>query len=839
VLSSTKTLKLEEKGELVRIKTQEWGECLADITEIMYERMCGLKKVRNAVKQKGIAVGKIREEQVRDCVLTPWEEEYCTDGAGGDGTCDKSCGDGCDSPKYGQAKLTRSELASPGDYGQKCADKEMFAKCGGTKCPIDCTYSPDWSPWGECAAPCNGGTRSHFRTIVRAPEYGGAACQGGEVENENCANIPCNPDCVLHEWKRTGHCTRACGGGIFEERRAVKDKAKGSGSCPGRNSAARYRGVARANGESGDRYDGRHCNMNACVNDEECVAGQDLIIAIDGSGSVGVERFATMREFAKSLVTRYRGIKFGKTRTRIGIMTFGNGEIITDTKDDSKFIQAAIGAKDAGGVKDLGITQELNDVQAAVEKLVPLNGFTNMAQAFMLAKEMFENASPHPDPLASKAVIVITDGVPSLEYESRNAAEALKEEGTRVSIVAVRPPVVGGSADTVIPKEDWDTASKLMNEFTSLPHGANFMAVGSDNLGDQAKRETLAMSVVQATCPRAVSPSLIKEAALARAAVPVRAFQRCPGGVKNLVTMPNDDHFRTDNGWLATNSRFHDGSGVSPQWRMSKQGIKECAEWIRNKNLKYFYTYWSGPTAHYGTGYYTCAYDDRWTANSDSCSIEREEQVQDGETCFGYSRWQVCIPKYKKVSVEINEYQSTTDPTHEYRIVTEDEIEQGAIGGLEGESTANTGNIQLNESGGAKYDLLDMVMGEIEEDRSNETDTHHPDFDEASEAKEHQMNVLFGETQRKEEEEEKRAAEVAARTPEQMEMEMEKKAKAELEKVFIKHWETAGEAEWSKWVQKNGKNPTQKAIKTSVQWLKQVGIVPTIVKKVHHHDPRK
>jgi hypothetical protein len=45
-----------------------------------------------------------------------------------------------------------------------------------------------------------------------------------------------------------------------------------------------------------------------------------------------------------------------------------------------------------------------------VDKLRPLDGFTNMAQAFIKAKEMFESVGPHPTTTAQQSLILITDG---------------------------------------------------------------------------------------------------------------------------------------------------------------------------------------------------------------------------------------------------------------------------------------------------------------------------------------------------------------------------------------------------------------------------------------------
>jgi Mg-chelatase subunit ChlD len=102
---------------------------------------------------------------------------------------------------------------------------------------------------------------------------------------------------------------------------------------------------------------------------------------------------------------------------RVGIIIFGNGSIIDPGEGRPKSILSADEAKDPDDdTKLLGITNNMEKLRKAVDELRPSQGFTNMAQAFIKAKNMFEGVQPHPTATAQQTLIVITDGLPSFKY---------------------------------------------------------------------------------------------------------------------------------------------------------------------------------------------------------------------------------------------------------------------------------------------------------------------------------------------------------------------------------------------------------------------------------------
>ena len=76
---------------------------------------------------------------------------------------------------------------------------------------------------------------------------------------------------------------------------------------------------------SPDRYNERACNTEECIGDEICIAKQDLVIAIDGSGSLRTTGFDIISDFAAELVDRYKSKYFDNAAMKIGVVLFGNG----------------------------------------------------------------------------------------------------------------------------------------------------------------------------------------------------------------------------------------------------------------------------------------------------------------------------------------------------------------------------------------------------------------------------------------------------------------------------------------------------------------------------------
>jgi hypothetical protein len=277
-------LKSKELGDLQeRLATTE-GECKENI-ETFKSEMCALAKIRGEL----FRMSEIREG-IADCVVDEWVY----------GECSKEC-------EGGIQFLTRDVLsaATAGrlNAGAKCPPRELNMSCNVKKCPINCDVG-EWSEWSRCSVNCSGGIRERVRSIKQHARYGGDAC-GPASDTEPCNTRDCDKECQLSPWSLLSsmRCTRACGGGLKWSVRNVAEPAIGQGSCP--------------NEYSYDRFRTSTCNTWSC--DEKllkrpyyfsdtllCNSIIDIVILLDGSGSLGTSGWEATKKMGQMLVEAFQ-----------------------------------------------------------------------------------------------------------------------------------------------------------------------------------------------------------------------------------------------------------------------------------------------------------------------------------------------------------------------------------------------------------------------------------------------------------------------------------------------------------------------------------------------------
>ena len=96
----------------------------------------------------------------------------------------------------------------------------------------------------------------------------------------------------------------ACSGGITERVKKVVIPIRGQGKCPKTSSP--------------DRFEDQKCNKQPCVGDEICIAKQDLVLAVDASGSLREKGCDIVRGFAMNLTKRYKSKYFWSSSDQKG-----------------------------------------------------------------------------------------------------------------------------------------------------------------------------------------------------------------------------------------------------------------------------------------------------------------------------------------------------------------------------------------------------------------------------------------------------------------------------------------------------------------------------------------
>eukprot|EP00747_Dinoflagellata_sp_TGD_P156417 gnl/TRDRNA2_/TRDRNA2_177661_c10_seq3.p1 gnl/TRDRNA2_/TRDRNA2_177661_c10~~gnl/TRDRNA2_/TRDRNA2_177661_c10_seq3.p1 ORF type:complete len:907 (+),score=200.21 gnl/TRDRNA2_/TRDRNA2_177661_c10_seq3:93-2723(+) len=234
------------------------AECRLEITKYQTE-ICGFKKIRQEVlKLEGVKVF------ITDCQLSAWTPEDCSVTCGG-----------------GTQKLTRKIVQLPVG-GAPCQPLEMMQPCNPQGCPIDCKMNK-WSSWSSCSAKCGGGVKSRNRGVHTEPKNGGVPCEESSMAT-SCNTQACDQNCKLRKWSKWSQCSKRCGGGLQHRSRGVAKPPVGNGRCPKANSRPH-------------RLQYKRCNTFRCppppkskrnsAGVVQCEAKLDVILMVDGSGSLG------------------------------------------------------------------------------------------------------------------------------------------------------------------------------------------------------------------------------------------------------------------------------------------------------------------------------------------------------------------------------------------------------------------------------------------------------------------------------------------------------------------------------------------------------------------------
>jgi hypothetical protein len=447
--------KYMQKEELDKQYVKFMAACKKRINWIFYQDMCAIKIVRNAVMENST---ECPTSTMTDCDVGAWVPEECSV------SCDNTCDPATPYKCGGWQEMKREIVVPNDDCGVKCPRLSLYKRCGQYHCPIDCLMSA-WSGWSKCTAECGGGLQSHTRSILVKPKNGGMACNTVE-ESRPCATGSCDRNCRLSRWTDWTPCTMACDGGFQERFRHVAIPTRGFGKCPAPES--RY------------RYNKRSCNDLRCKGDEICVANQDLIVAVDGSGSIREKGFDILKKFVEVLLKRYQTMYWGAEAVKIGIVLFGNGVIMPDGKSVSPAI----------------LSHELSFDMAAVEEAVKnlpfKKGFTNIAQAFSTAENAFTLGSRRG---SQSAVMVITDGKPSFNFMTNEMVEQLDDKAIQRYFLLIN-------------EEDLNAAhNKLMKSWASQPWETNLVHVPGGLTLLDADTDLWADKALVKFCPNAYSPS--------------------------------------------------------------------------------------------------------------------------------------------------------------------------------------------------------------------------------------------------------------------------------------------------------------------------------------------
>jgi hypothetical protein len=214
-----------------------------------------------------------------------------------------------------------------------------------------------------------------------------------------------------------------------------------------------------------ERIEAWWCNMFECPPDLVCAEQMDILLLVDGSGSVNWygPGFEQEREFAHRLFNLF---DFGPQGAKAGLILY---------------------SWVAEQVLEEGMTEDYDTLVAAVEGMVWPHWNTNTADALSMAKTTLGTHARSEVPKEKTIVFLLTDGNPNDMTATYAAAEALKEDAV---LFVVR---VGENVNEQACHDwaSWPSEAHVLqaDDFTMLePQIKEFMA---DICQDLSCRETM------------------------------------------------------------------------------------------------------------------------------------------------------------------------------------------------------------------------------------------------------------------------------------------------------------------------------------------------------------
>lgn len=443
----------EQHRQLEREYKKEMAQCRAQIEEILFTNICAVRKVRNEVMKSSSLSP---PSNMTDCDVKDWVAGSCSVDC--DDTCPRTDSNACG----GTQTLSREIVVAPNQYGAQCPALRAAKKCGQFSCPVNCKMS-EWSGWSKCTKECEGGVQGKTRSILVKPRNGGDECDTVQ-EMRACNTGSCDRDCTLVPWTEWSPCSNACGGGTQARARKVSIPIRGQGKCPAQKNAARWEEKA--------------CNVQKCVGDEVCIAKQDLLILLDASGSLQERGYEIVRSFAANLTLSYKTAYYGVPAMQVGAVLFGNGRLRPDGS-----IEPAISVA--------GLTSDMAALKKAIEATKWQRGFTNMAQAFVLADTMLQQGGRSD---AQSGLLVISDGTYSFEFETAQKVKELKDKNVNIFMAPISS--FSGSKEIA-----------TIKEWASFPCETNYELI--PGLGAlEFNQEAFIAKLVAKSCSDSVSPSM-------------------------------------------------------------------------------------------------------------------------------------------------------------------------------------------------------------------------------------------------------------------------------------------------------------------------------------------
>jgi len=246
------------------------------------------------------------------------------------------------------------------------------------------------------------------------PVNGGSACEQTS-ETQGCNIGSCDVDCVLSGWSAWSVCSKACGGGVQSRSKTVESPAYGMGRC--------------WEASDDERLDHKDCDPLSCdqaITDPtrellQCHSKVDVVIVVDGSGSLGWYGWRMSKYATEKLVDQFSA----SSDAEIAVLVYGGPHSMAEyLKCAGLDKSTAVNMETECRMIWKGhLTDDIATVKANVAAMEWPRSTTMTSLALSEAeRELFKGRDD-----AESVVILITDGWPMSRTRTNVAAAKLQQ----------------------------------------------------------------------------------------------------------------------------------------------------------------------------------------------------------------------------------------------------------------------------------------------------------------------------------------------------------------------------------------------------------------------------
>jgi hypothetical protein len=246
-------------------------------------------------------------------------------------------------------------------------------------------------------------------------KYGGKQC-GETSQSRSCNPAACEKDCDLSGWSDWTYCSKDCNGGTQKRTKYVKEEPEGAGKC--------------ADEWSVKRLEYKECNMMGCTIPEinepmPCNTSLDIILLIDGSGSLGQSGWDAEIKAAKMFVDAFAGSgPEGESKANMAVILFSGPPTWSGVNKCTGKTKTAVDMdKDCKITTVTHFTRDMKRVKEDIGGLSWPQGSTLTSLALMTAKA--ELSLGRKD--EKSIVIIFTDGRPLSFLKTTAAARSIRK----------------------------------------------------------------------------------------------------------------------------------------------------------------------------------------------------------------------------------------------------------------------------------------------------------------------------------------------------------------------------------------------------------------------------